>query len=94
MSPAGLPDIHGVDGLLQADSLHPARLPLPLNRAKHELARPIGLLAQQEVEEGKFVDVIVQVNISIRGHGRVRFLRNACYFLLPQSSNIKKRYEK
>ena len=66
---------------------------LIINKISH-LTRSIGLFSYEKIEEGKFVDVIVQVNISIRGHGRVRFLRNACYFLLPQSSNIKKRSEK
>ena len=76
MSPVGLPDIHGVHGLLQADSLHPARLPLPLNCAEHELARPIGLLAQQEVEEGKFVDVITgHITVNIRGDFIPKVLR-------------------
>ena len=51
-----LPDIHRVEGLLQAvvlsvHALHPAGFLVPLDGSKHELARTIGLTAKEEVEK-------------------------------------------
>ena len=63
-------------------------------RAENVLSRSIRLFSNEKIEEGKFVDMIVQVDISIGSHGRIGFLRDARYFLLPQGSNIKEGCEK
>ena len=67
-NPISLPDIQIVDGLsqveiLSVDSLHPAGFVLPLNGAKHELTRAIGLTTKQEIKKGQFVDMITESKI-------------------------------
>lgn len=48
------------------------------------------MLADEKVEEGEFVDVIVQVYVSVAGHGGEGFLGNTPDLLFSKSSNIKK----
>lgn len=62
--------------------------------SKNELTRTIGLFSKKKVEEWKFIDVEVKIDITIGSHRSVWFFSDTRYFLLSQSSNIKKGGEK
>ena len=57
--------------------------------AEYELARAIGLFAKEEVEKRQFVDMKVEIDVSVGSHCFVRLLGDTGDLFLSQGSNIQ-----
>ena len=57
--------------------------------SEYKLAGAIWLLAQEEVEEGEFVDVDVELHVAVGGHGSEGLLGDGCNLLLAQRAHVQ-----
>ena len=57
--------------------------------SKNKLSRTIGLFSKQKVQEWKFVDVEVKIDITIGSHRPVWFLGDTRDLFLSQSAHIE-----
>ena len=57
--------------------------------SEYKLAGTIWLLAQEEVEEGEFVDVNVELHVAVGGHGAEGLLGDGRDLLLAQGAHVQ-----